>query len=210
MRHAEVRYFEGVAPTEVALTERGRAQAEAARDALAGVAFDRVLVSGLRRTLETAAVVAPGREPQHLSAFREIEGSDLRSEDPAAVREMMMAAFRGAVPHELPFLGGETIGAFLDRVIPALESLVADEWDTALVVVHGGTNRAILGYALTGERVFLGGLEQSPACINVVDVGADWIVRAVNHTPYDPAHRSAPRETTMELLWHEYEHARSQ
>jgi broad specificity phosphatase PhoE len=210
MRHAEVRYFEGVPPAEVALTEHGRRQAEAARDALAGIELDRVITSGLRRTLETAAVVAPGREPEHLPAFREIEGGDLRTEDPAVVRELMMAAFRGAVPNDLRFLGGETIGAFLDRVVPALESLVAEDgWDTALVVVHGGTNRAILGYALTGGRVFLGGLEQSPACINVVDVGADWIVRAVNHTPYDPAHRAAPRETTMELLWREYEHARS-
>ncbi len=211
MRHAEVSYFEGVHPHEVALTANGRIQAEAARAALDGIAFDRVITSGLRRTLETAAVVAPGREPERWPDVREIESGDLRAEDPAAVREMMMAAFRGAVPLDLRFLGGETIGAFLDRVIPALERLVADPgWDTALLIVHGGVNRAILAYALTGERVFLGGLEQSPACINVVDVGDDWIVRSVNQTPYDPSHRSSPRETTMELLWHEYERARAQ
>jgi probable phosphoglycerate mutase len=123
---------------------------------------------------------------------------------------MMMTAFRGAVPFDLEFLGGETIGAFLGRVLPALDSLLGDDdWDTTLLVVHGGTNRAILGRALTGERVFLGGLEQSPGCINVVDVGDDWIVRAVNHTPYDPAHAAAPRASTMELLWDEYERART-
>ena len=53
---------------------------------------------------------------------------------------------------------------------------------------------------------FLGGFEQSPGCINVLDVAADgtWIVRAVNHTAYDPTHADAPRTTTMEHLWGEY------
>jgi len=89
----------------------------------------------------------------------------------------------------------------------AFEALLADgTWDVLLLVLHGGVNRAILSHALTGDRIFLGGFEQSPGCINVLDVGADgrWIVRAVNHTPYDPAHVSAPRLTTMEQLWQEY------
>jgi probable phosphoglycerate mutase len=64
-------------------------------------------------------------------------------------------------------------------------------------------NRAILSYALTGSRAFLGNLEQSPACINVLDVADDWVVRAVNHTPYDPAHRRG-RLRTMEELWAEF------
>jgi hypothetical protein len=51
--------------------------------------------------------------------------------------------------------------------------------------------------------MFLGTLEQAPACINVVDVGDDWIVRAVNATPYDPAHRRT-RSTTMEELWSQF------
>ena len=138
MRHARVRYFEGLDPEQVVLTEEGRTQAEAAARALQAVPFDRAL--------------------------------------------------------------------------PELEALLADgSWDVLLLVLHGGVNRAILSYALTGDRVFLGGFEQSPGCINVLDVGADgrWIVRAVNHTPYDPAHVDAPRATTMEHLWDEYVAARS-
>ncbi len=81
--------------------------------------------------------------------------------------------------------------------------LLADEWDTALAVLHGGVNRAILSFALTGERLFLGPFEQAPACINVLDVGDDWIVRAVNIAPYDLVHQ-AHRETTMERYWAEY------
>ena len=80
------------------------------------------------------------------------------------------------------FLGGETIGELFDRVLPALDRLVADPvvGHASLLVLHGAVNRAILSYALTGERLFLGQFEQAPGCINVLDVGDGWIVRAVN------------------------------
>jgi probable phosphoglycerate mutase len=207
MRHAQVRYFEGVHPHDVLLTEEGRRQAEAAAEALAHVRFDRVVTSGLTRTEETARIVAPTFDPEPVPAFREIESGDLRGVAPDAVQEMMATAFRGVVPLDTQFLGGETVGDLLDRVLPALEGLLADEsWDVLLLVLHGGVNRAILGRALTGDRAFLGGFEQSPGCINVLDVDAEgsWIVRAVNETPYDAAHVRASRATTMEQLWDEY------
>ena len=211
MRHAQVRYFEGVHPHEVLLTEAGRHQAAAARDALQEVHFDRVLTSGLPRTLETARIVAPYADHERILALREIESGELRGVDPAEVQAMMTAAFRGVVPLESRFLGGETVGELLDRVLPELDRLLADAtWDVALLVLHGAVNRAILGRALTGDRIFLGGFEQAPCCINVLDVdeSGTFVVRAVNHTPYDPAHVAAPRETTMEQLWREYLDAR--
>jgi probable phosphoglycerate mutase len=207
MRHAEVRYFEGVEPEKVVLTDRGREQAVAAAAALRAIAFDRVLTSGLERTLETARIVAPGREAETHYALREIVSGDIRPLAPDEVQAMMTAAFRGIVPLDTRFLGGETIGELLDRVLPELEELLADpDWDIALLILHGAVNRAILSHALTGERTFIGGWEQAPGCINVLDIGVDsrWIVRAVNHLPYDPAHVSAPRLTTMEQLWQEY------
>ncbi|MGH2934706.1 MAG: histidine phosphatase family protein [Gaiellaceae bacterium] len=207
MRHAQVRYFEGVHPERVVLTEDGRRQAESAAAELAAVPFDRVLTSGLERTLETARIVAPEREPESLYALREIESGDIRDLLPDEVQAMMTAAFHGMVPLETRFLGGETIGALLDRVTPEIDALLADEgWDVALLVLHGAVNRAILSRALTGERAFVGGFEQAPGCINVLDVsdGGEWIVRAVNHLPYDPAHVAASRLTTMEQLWEEY------
>jgi broad specificity phosphatase PhoE len=207
MRHAEVRYFEGVHPEQVVLTERGRVQAESAAAELRDVAFDRVVTSWLERTLETARIVAPGRDPESRYELREIESGDIREVAPDEVQTMMTAAFRGVVPLETRFLGGETIGALLDRVLPEIDALLADAgWDAALLVLHGAVNRAILGHALTGDRTFLGGFEQAPGCINVLDVGTDgrWIVRAVNHLAYDPAHVAAPRLTTMEHLWQEY------
>ena len=213
MRHAQVRYFEGVAPEQVVLTEEGRRQAQAAAAALAGARFDRVVTSGLPRTLETAQIVAPGIEPEARHALREVESGDIRGLDPEEVQAMMTAAFRGVVPPETRFLGGETIRALLDRVLPEFDALLADaDWDVVLLVLHGAVNRAILSRAIAGERVFLGGFEQAPGCVNVLDAGpaGEFVVRAVNHTPYDPAHVHAPRVTTMEQLWDEYLEARRQ
>jgi broad specificity phosphatase PhoE len=206
MRHAQVRYFEGRHPEEVVLTEEGRRQAEAAAGALREIHFDRVVTSGLARAEETARIVAPGVAAEARYALREIESGDIRGLAPDEVQAMMTAAFRGIVPLESRFLGGETVAALFDRVLPEIDGLVAsDDWDVALLILHGGVNRAILGYALTGDRVFLGGFEQAPGCINVLDVGASgWIVRSVAQLPYDPVHAHQLRLTTMEQLWQEY------
>ena len=142
MRHAQVRYFEGVHPEQVLLTDEGRRQAQAAAAALAGVRFDRVLTSGLPRTLETARIVAPEVEPEEHPALREIESGDIRGLESDEVQAMMSSAFRGVVPPETQFLGGETIGALIDRVLPELDALLADEsWDVVLLVLHGAVNR---------------------------------------------------------------------
>jgi probable phosphoglycerate mutase len=207
MRHAEVSYFDNgrpVRPDEVELTANGRGQARAAAEAFAEVRFDRVVTSGLARALETARIVAPGVEPEAWPELRELEGGRLADIPEDELERAFVGAFENVVPEEARFLGGETIGSLFDRVLPALERLLADAgWDVVLVVAHGGVNRAILSYALTGGRLFLGNFEQAPGCINVLDVGDDWIVRAVNVTPYDPLHLRG-RRTTMEELWQQF------
>jgi broad specificity phosphatase PhoE len=207
MRHAQVSYFEDgrpVRPDLVPLTEAGREQARAAGELLKGIAFDRVITSGLPRTVETARIVAPCYEPEAWPELREIEAGRLGDIPEDELEAAFVGAWRDVVPEEVPFLAGETIGSLLDRVLPTVDRLVADpDWDVVLAVLHGGVNRAIISHALTGQRALLGNLEQSPACVNVLDVGEDWVVRAVNHTPYDPTHVSG-RLRTMEELWREF------
>jgi broad specificity phosphatase PhoE len=207
MRHAEVAYFENgrpLRPENVQLTAAGREQARAARSAFADVRFDRVLTSGLSRALETARIVAPDVEPESWQELRELDTGRLADIPEEELERAFVGAFANVVPEDARFLGGETIGSLFDRVLPALERLLADAaWDVALVVAHGGVNRAILSHALTGGRLFLGNFEQAPACINVLDVGDDWIVRAVNVTPYDLLHLRG-RHTTMEELWQQF------
>jgi broad specificity phosphatase PhoE len=211
LRHAEVAYFDAhgrpLPPDDVPLTARGRAQAEAAAAALRPVRFDRVLTSGLQRTVETARLVAgPRADVEGWPELHEIEPGRLADIPEDELEAAFLGVFRGVVDGEQRFLGGETVGALLGRVLEALARLLADPaWDTVLAVLHGGVNRAILSFALTGRRQFLGAFEQAPACINVLDVDRadEFVVRAVNVTPWDPAYL-AGRATTMEELWSQY------
>jgi probable phosphoglycerate mutase len=196
----------------VPLNDAGRAQADAAGAlfAAAGVRFDRVLVSGLARTVETARRVlaaagqdaAIARDPR----LEEIRPGRLDAIPPERLRAAFTGVFSAAADVEsLQFLGGETVGAMMDRCLPAFDEFLAEAgWHCALLVLHGGVNRALLGRALTGRRAFLGRLEQSPACINVLDIGADdVVVRGTNLAPTQWLHERE-HHTTMEKLLAQY------
>lgn len=207
MRHGAVSYFDHgrpLKPEDVPLTVAGRDQAYAAASMLRGIDFDRVITSGLPRTVETARIVAPDLEAEAWPDLRELETGRLADITEEELELAFKHAFRDVVPEDARFLAGETIGSLFDRILPAIDRLLAsDDWDIVLAVLHGGVNRAILSRALTGGRTFLGNLEQSPACVNILDVGDDWIVRAVNVTPYDLPHLGG-RDTTMEELWQQF------
>ncbi len=206
MRHAEVAYFDEqgapVNPTTVVLTDEGRAQAAAARDALAGTPLDLVVATGLERTAETARIVA-GVEPERWPELNEWEGGRLDDITVEELESLFVGALQFAADDDR-FLGGESLGEVRARVEPALARLLARPWDTCLAVLHGGINRVLLSYALTpGGHPYLGGFEQAAACINVLDVGDDgWIVRTVNYIPYDPLHPA--RDTVMERYWSQW------
>ncbi|MGD7277689.1 histidine phosphatase family protein, partial [Ralstonia pseudosolanacearum] len=207
MRHGAVTYFDAtgrpILPETVPLNEDGRRQAAAAGQTFAAerIVFDRVIVSGLPRTVETAQRVLaemPAMQARNLALepwpeLQEIRGGKLAEIPEHDVAQAFIGAFEGRVPEDRRFLNGERIGDFLDRVVPAIARLRAlPDWDTVLMVLHGGTNRAILSHAITGgERVFFGNLAQTAGCINVLDVGeapGDWVLRMANFSPPSPAH----------------------
>ena len=199
MRHADVSYVGESNPELVHLTDLGREHAEAARVALAGIDFDLVVTSTLPRTAETASIVAPGLEQDAWPEFSEWRGGRLGDLEPTDLERLFVGALHAREETDR-FLGGESLGEVLDRVLPAFDRLLEQEWETALAVFHGGVNRILLSQALVGGRSFFGGFEQAPACINVLDLAdSGWIVRTVNYIPYDPLHPA--RTTTMEDLW---------
>lgn len=222
MRHGSVTYFDGdgkpVLPEMVPLNAVGRTQATAAGHIFASqkIRFDRVIVSGLPRTVETATLVLKETgqqiELERWPELEEIRGGKLATIADEDLRDAFIGAFEGVVPEDKQFLGGETIGQLMDRVLPALTRLRDDKsWDTVLLVLHGGVNRAILSHALTAGRTFLGNLAQTAGCINALDVGeqaADWVVRISNFSPPSIL-QGENRSTTMEVLLDQYMKFRS-
>jgi probable phosphoglycerate mutase len=219
MRHGAVDSFlaDGtpLRPDRVRLSMAGAREAQAAGTLFAacGVRFDRVVTSGLPRAVLTAQQVLracgaplPIEEEPALQEVRAGRPDEL-------ARDMADLAFLGAF---LPgknaeaqrFLGGESIAELLDRVLPAFDWLVRDDWRTLLLVLHSAVNRALLSTALVGERAFFGGMEQQPGCINVLDVGrrlaprGDTKVRAINLAPASWLQAPARCRTMDQLLAH--------
>lgn len=218
MRHGSVDYFKPdgtpLPPHDVPLNDAGQAQADAAGQvfARAGVRFDQALCSGLPRTLQTASRVlaAAGQTlaVQCDERLQEIRPGRLENIPRDQLRSAFLGVFNAQPDIEQHrFLGGESIGELLDRVLPPFEALLqGGDWRSLLVVLHGGVNRALLARAATGTRSFFGRVEQSPACINIIDVGAqdDVVVRAINLTPTQWLHEHETL-TTMEALLAQYQ-----
>lgn len=212
MRHGEVTYFDANRPplshTEVGLSAEGRAQALAAGALLANAPIELIVTSPLRRTQETADLVLGERSAARrvVAGLEEVRPGPIHEIPLDQIQGAMVSAFHHGISRETKFLGGETFGQFCDRVEPCWDALVADRgWQSALVVAHGGVNRAILCRALGSGLAGFGRIEQDPACLNIIDVDDHGraIVRLLNFTPYNaPKHELFA--TTMERLYDEF------
>jgi phosphoserine phosphatase len=137
--------------SDLPLNERGRLQAQALADALAGSSFAAVYSSDLSRASETAAIVA-GRLNLPVSvdpALREIDvGSwegftlaELEARSPEAVTRWEENGEHG-------WEGGESHEEMLARVRDAIRSIAAKhEGQEVFVVSHGGPIRALKALA---------------------------------------------------------------
>ncbi len=218
MRHGHVDYFApGLSdPRTVRLTEEGRAQAQAARDALKSVEFDVAVHSGLPRTVETAAIVLDGRtlEASPEEGLEELKSGWLVAESREELAARLAFSFDDAADPDADFLpGGERFADAERRITEAMERLISRrKWKTALIVAHEGVNRIILGWACGGGLKTIGSFEQDLACVNVIDLDVTArpdgvglqieraLLKAVNVTPYDYVKSGLPR-TTLEHLF---------
>ena len=214
MRHGDVSYFEDgrpVPPEGVPLNDEGRHQAAAAAQALADIAFDRAISSGMPRSDETAAIVIGGRDLpiEAEPALREIRPGRLADISPEALRRTFTESLTRPLTPDDRFLMGETFGALQERVLPIFRALAADlSWRRLLIVAHGAVNRAILTDVLGGDLQTFGHMEQDPACINIFDLDERGygIIRMLNYTPYNQV-KIGIEMTTMERYFLQYKPA---
>lgn len=140
-RHGETEWSSSgrhTSHTDLPLTPGGIAEARRLADALAGITFDVVLTSPLRRAAETAALVGfpdARRDP----ALAEWDYGEYEGMTTAEIREQ--APGWAVWTHPAP--GGETadhIAARADRVI---QRLIAEATDRALVFSHAHFLRVV-------------------------------------------------------------------
>jgi broad specificity phosphatase PhoE len=195
MRHGETLYQSRAAEGALGngeLTERGREQVASVALLFRGVPIDRVYASPLSRAQETAQIIAQEKGLDVLVSddIREITPdeavvSKLASAD--TFREVQRFFKDSAISWDEPYLGGESFRQVQERGVRFFNSLMSqDDWQTALVVAHGGMNNALLAYVTGVTSGRLLNIEQDFACINIIDiVHGKPMLRLANFTLYD-------------------------
>ena len=157
------------------LSEQGRWQAARLGERLAPQNVAAVYSSPLSRALDTARIVAGhcGLEPLVRDGLREIghgRWEGMKREDVEREFGAEYAAWE-ADPFTFAPSGGESGVAVLARALPLIREIVtAHPGGQVLVVSHKATLRLVLSSLLAFDpRGYRDRLEQSPACLNVVD-----------------------------------------
>jgi broad specificity phosphatase PhoE len=159
----------------VDLSDEGRRQAAALAERLRDDTIHAVYASPLSRTLETAQIVAA---PHRLAIAERAELREIshgRWEGLTRTEVEQRFADEYAAWETDPFTfapaGGESGVMVLARALPVLRDIVLTHPDqTVLVVSHKATIRILLSSLLgIDARGYRDRLEQSPACLNVLD-----------------------------------------
>jgi broad specificity phosphatase PhoE len=161
--------------TDVPLSDTGRYQVQRLAERLADDHVKAVYCSPLERTVETAAIVAKphGLTPVPRDGLREIDHGHWEGMRRADVEKHFAQEY--AAWEEDPFTfapeGGESGLSVMARALPVIREVVRQHTGENIVVVsHKATIRllisSLLGFDARGYR---DRLDQSPACLNVLD-----------------------------------------
>lgn len=159
----------------VDLSEEGRHQAAALAERLAGETLAAVYSSPMSRALDTARIVCGphGAAPALRDGLREIGHGHWEGLTRAEVETRFSEEYK--MWEEDPFTfapeGGESGLSVLARGLPVIREIVTTHaGGNVLVVSHKATLRLILSSLLGFDaRGYRDRLDQSPACLNVVD-----------------------------------------
>jgi broad specificity phosphatase PhoE len=189
VRHGEttgrssVRYY---GSTDVQLAPLGEAQMRRVAAAVAGVRYDSVFSSTLRRSRRSAEIVAPsGSAVRAVPAFDEVDfgrWEGLTKEEIAARDPELFAEWRAA-PQMFVYPDGECRRAFGERVVAGFDAIAAaepaGEW---LMVLHRGVIAVVLDH-LIGREAW----QHAPIDLGSIHVvafdGARWFAERLEVVP---------------------------
>ena len=161
--------------TGAELSEQGRWQAARLGERLSRQNITTIYSSPLSRALETAQIIAGHchLEPVTRDGLREIAHGHWEGMKREDVEQQFGAEYAAweSDPFTFAPAGGESGVVVLARALPVIRELVtAHPGEQLLVVSHKATLRLVLSSLLGFDaRGYRDRLDQSPACLNVVD-----------------------------------------
>ncbi len=187
VNHHELRYN---GHFDVDITEKGVAQMEALSGYLRKVSIKAMYSSDLQRAFKGAEIIGAGLDirPVKVHALKELhlgrwEGLT-RKEAVERFPEEAHFTFRNLATSKVK--GGESLRELTERVMPAINGIIANHRGEAVcTVAHGGVNRVILcdAMGLPIENFFR--IEQDYGCLNIIDYFDDGVkvVKLLNGGP---------------------------
>jgi len=155
------------------LSELGRRQAEETGKLLANLRLDAVFSSPMVRAVATAKAIAAshGLSVSTFEDLHEIDVGQWEGLDWGTISERTPDEYRRFMEDSGTngYLGGESYQDVLDRVLPRVEQLIADnEGQKIAVVAHKAVNRSVLAHLLGLEIRRAKDLPQDNCCVNVI------------------------------------------
>jgi len=159
----------------VDLSDEGRAQVARLASRIAGDEIAALYCSSMSRAVETAEILARprGLTPIQDDGLKEISHGRWEGLTRQEVEEQFSEEYTAweSDPFTFAPVGGESGISVLARSLPAVRRIVSAHRDqTTIVVSHKATLRLLLSSLLgIDPRGYRDRLDQSPACLNVVD-----------------------------------------
>lgn len=196
--------------TDVLLSDEGRAQAAALAARLEKEAIKAVYASPMKRTRETAEILAAchNLKVETVDGLREISHGRWEGLTRPEVEERFPEEYScwERDPFSFAPQGGETGLAVTARALPALLGIVErNQGNIVLVVSHKATIRLLLSTILGFDpRNYRDTLEQNPASLNILDFrdmtrarlvlfnDISHYVTTASQTPHKPTNRLSP------------------
>ncbi len=175
VRHGETAFGEGepryCGSSDVPLTSRGVAQAEAIAKALATRSLAALYITDLCRTAQTAAPLArcTGLAPVICVALREVDYGEWEGRTYAEVADQWPELYPRwkAAPDAVAPPGGETFAQLAARILPAFTALAQRHaGEEIAIIAHKSVNRTLLCCLLELPVSRYTRIHQEPGAIN--------------------------------------------
>ncbi len=192
LRHGEIETFDDakrfIGQTDLPLSRSGREQILIWKRQFAEISFDRIICTPLKRTQESAAILAKGtaRTPQVVPDLTEIHLGQWEGQKMETIRQQSPQAWqkRGEQMDTFRPPGGESFSDLLARCWPVFKDIAQPKESHTLIVGHAGVNRVLLCRLMGLTLKTLFSIEQNYACLNIIDT---------NQTPFKVvAHNMSP------------------